>query len=156
MYGKATMTWDATVGAYKLSFPYNEDFIATLKGLIPAGKRDYDPKLKTWWVNEEYYLPLKTLMEHMFTETMFFEKPPKEFYEGFNTASVVPVASDITTFAQLCTIPIDRARSLKIDEALKLYRKAAMRLHPDRNPNNAQMMSDLNAAWSRLKESYFK
>ena len=40
---------------------------------------------------------------------------------------------------------------LKVDEAKKMYRKAAMVLHPDRNNGDGAKMSELNKIWAELQ-----
>jgi hypothetical protein len=161
--GKADLHWDNIAGCYKLSFTYNPDVVTFIKGLIPASDRDYDPSTKEWYVKEKYKLPILAVLEQTIGKynINIVEKPSEDYAKKFNTGASnvgesLPVDDCLLIFSKHTSVSTDKASKFTLAEAQKVYRLTAMKLHPDRNPNGAVLMSELNEAWAVLKEKYFK
>lgn len=160
--GKANLHWDNIAGCYKLSFTYNPDVVTFIKGLIPASDRDYDPSTKEWFVKEKYKLPILAVLEQTIGKhnITIVDKPTEEYTKKFNQGAAVgeslPLDDCISIFSKHTSVTQEQAQKFTLAEAQKVYRVTAMKLHPDRNPNGAALMSELNEAWAVLKEKYFK
>jgi len=51
------ITRDGVSGRYELEFPYNEDFISSLKAYVPSRDRAYDEDTHIWTIFDGKYLP---------------------------------------------------------------------------------------------------
>lgn len=171
---QTSIMWDEASQSYKCIFainfnnPRHKDFLNIIKMMIPANERIYDPVIKNqvavehpWFIHEKWYDIVLGLAQGAFGEVFTFKKP--EGFE-FSTAQYNP-AEDYNVFktilAEAGIISANgngdaQLKSAPLSDVTKLYRKAAMMLHPDRNPNNATKMSQLNEVWARLKGTYFK
>jgi hypothetical protein len=47
----------------------------------------------------------------------------------------------------------DFSMTVRLERALKVYRKLAVKYHPDRNPATAEVMKDVNELWQMLKSA---
>jgi hypothetical protein len=162
--GKADLHWDNIAGCYKLKLSsYNPDVVTFIKGLIPASDRDFDYETKEWYVKEKYKLPILAVLEQTIGKynINIVEKPSEDYAKKFNTGASnvgesLPVDDCLLIFSKHTSVSTDKASKFTLAEAQKVYRLTAMKLHPDRNPNGAVLMSELNEAWAVLKEKYFK
>lgn len=137
-------------------------FLDVLKSSIPSGHRDYDPKTYTWYIKESYYDILEPIMENYFDGFHSSKKPDT----GTASGNIIPTDEYLKTFRDYCTQAVtdkfefefDKIdwHTLSLKDANKIYRWAAMKYHPDRNPQGAEIMSKLNEAWANLKGVYFK
>jgi hypothetical protein len=144
---------------------------------IPAGKRRYDPDTKIWYVDNEYWQNLReffvkgsmlyTLVEHRDDDDFQYvitgikkaaatwsgpdNKAAKDFFRNFNNV-VVKIADNRTDkqiLAELLGLQsFDNIPSDK-NAAKKLYRAAAIKLHPDKNMGDGSKMSQLNSLWGQ-------
>ena len=159
--------WDASVQAYRLNLSWDgkttENIISVIKGFIPSGERDYDPSTKTWWVKESYFEGIKKVILTYYPNAHVVEKSDETWQSNFGKSSL-PSETDLTfKFTKLISeaeilppalpCPAIRWEFIPIQ---KLYRKAALFYHPDRNPDFASKMSELNETWTLLKQIYFK
>jgi hypothetical protein len=148
----------------------------TMIKTVPSGKRKYDPTNKIWYVDNEYWNPIYKffgagpeayeLVSHLDDEWDAFlagsnksvdhswtnvpeNVAAKNFFHNFNSAiekladnksdkQVLASLLGLTTFDE---IPSDKAA------AKKLYRTAALRLHPDKNGGDGSKMATLNELW---------
>jgi hypothetical protein len=121
-----------------------------IKATIPSSQREYDPDTKTWYIGESAYKNLLDVLNAIPQfEVSFLEKPAQVTAQRFHSKE-----DDFTRWKQILSmshiqVPMDKVPSFQ--EAVKLYRRAAMYLHPDRNPSMASEMSELNEVWNRLK-----
>ena len=166
---KVEMIWKPDLGAYQVRFPYDKTMIEFLKSKIPSGYRtpDYDEngKFRFWLIDKDYAEALLDILKIKF-KNIPFTVITKEKVDEFNQGSHLTIQTDpnisLRIFAKLLhdagvtngTEP--EWTKLTILEVTKLYRKAAMYYHPDRNPQLAAEMSNLNKAWSELKEVYWR
>lgn len=156
---KASLIWDNIAQVYKFTFDWvGADFVEVLKKTIPSSDRAWDIKTKTWFLSEHGYDICKLLIEAVFQTTIIQDRKAiedkwKEF--SFQVQSIDP-NKELETFTSILTkVGITWDKSCKDGKlAVKAYRKAAMFLHPDRNPSGAEDMSKLNSAWANLDE-YF-
>lgn len=156
------ISWDnVTNSAYKLRFDKIGNhwdkvkaIIEIIKGSIPYSQREYDADTKTWYIGEKFIQSIKSCCEAIPDfEVTFAEKPAEVFASQMHSTE-----EDLNEFKRLLSFAhIDFDTSINDPSlATKVYRKAAMYMHPDRNPNMADEMSKLNAIWARLKEKHFK
>lgn len=161
---KAYFTWDQV--SYKLKFEFGgrdyktiiEPTLSLLKGTIPSSDRDFDYDKKEWFIKEEWKDFILALLYAKFGQpnVVFWEKPAE-------THSYVPATKDIQAellrFSEIIGHDLKALEKLSLKEVLPLYRKACFRYHPDRNPDGAFIMSELNSLWTSLKDvekGYFK
>lgn len=69
------------------------------------------------------------------------------FYEHTAAKTVIPKESIVPKLAKILEISEQDLASSEQSNLKKLYRRAALRLHPDRNNGNGAMMSELNMLW---------
>lgn len=157
---KVSFTWNQLVGIYDLKFHDTnnwDDIQAVISFLktIPYGERDYDSVTKVWGIKEPYFAQIKMLLEHVRNfEVTIVEKPENVNTGGFLGLDSTPIDKYIKTYEEVTGVKLS-----DYDDAKKSYRRACLRLHPDRNPDNetvAEQMSRLNEAWSQLEVRYFK
>lgn len=55
--------------------------------------------------------------------------------------------------ARVQTPRTDLSITVRLERALKVYRKLAVKYHPDRNPATAEVMKDVNELWQTLKSA---
>ena len=156
-----TFRWVTMVGCYALKFDNIgshwdsvKGIVVWLKATVPSGEREYDDIEKVWYVHEKHFTVIKGVIEATPDfECTIFEKPP---YSGGPQVQFVPLDTYIATFEKITGLNIS---TLEYAIALKRYRMFALKLHPDRNPDNSQAatdMRDLNEAWDVIKEKHFK
>jgi len=154
-----SLSWSTMIGAYNLKFDnaYG-DFdkvkavITWIKMTIPSNERDYDPDTYEWTIHEKYFQTLKDVIEGISGFNFsYFEKPL-----GNSQTKFVPL-DEYTKLFQYVTN--QDATQLEYKDALRAYRLAALRMHPDRHPEDpsaGQKMSEFNEAWNVIKERHFK
>ena len=74
-----------------------------------------------------------------------------EFFYNHGTVQSTPVMTRdmlIEKLASLLETTPEFLKSVQNGELKKLYRRAALRLHPDRNNGDGKQMSELNSLWS--------
>lgn len=166
---KVEMIWKPDLGAYQVCFPFDKTMLEFLKAKIPSGFRtpDYDDngKFRSWLIDKDYAEALLDVLKIKFRHCTF-TVITKEKVDEYSQGALLTVQFDpnisLRTFAKLLqdagvTNSIEpKWTELTILEATKMYRKAAMYYHPDRNPQLAAEMSNLNKAWTELKGAYWK
>lgn len=166
----ASIIWESAAQAYKVTFTYNAEVVSFLKGTIPASDRTWEPDIKAWFITERYFLLIKIFLEGKgFRLTTFSKEEATEFQkqqeEQHNYGAIHRQSVDVNTefrkfsdLIQKARIPVLDMDSLKKDEILakQLYRKAALAFHPDRNPEGASLMSELNTTWDKLRQFYYE
>jgi hypothetical protein len=167
--------WDENIQLYKANVEINwrddlqKGFPTFMKAVIPASDRSYDPPSKTWFFAEQWYPKVKGYVELGWAHgTLFFytKEEAEQFAQQAQQSGeqqsyqqrVHSVNKYITQFVNIIGKLGLVDSSYKFDETYvqwsretQLYRKASLKLHPDRNPNGANDMSLLNQAWSYIK-----
>jgi len=145
---KCRIWWDVAVAAYRISVPYHEGFIEVLKATVPAGKRAFDPSTKIWTF-EEMFLPII-----LTAAKAVWGDGELNVVTRDQTATNLPATA---SSSPLAAVAEQFVRALPYEAAKKAYQLAALTLHPDKPTGNAEKMSALNVAWSRIeKELYGK
>ena len=144
---------------------------------IPANDRTYDPVSNVWVVPKANFKALTTIylaMKYIYDDSFIIKHNSlQDWIEGRATAKKheVPKAEDFfytygqpvagTTLSKdsiaaklqvLLIEAFDGTESIDLTKAsaidlVKLYRKAALKLHPDRNNGDGSKMSELNMYW---------
>jgi len=156
-----SITWDqVTNAAYRVRFDnIGGKFdkvrlvIDLIKTSIPSSQYEYDPETKTWYIGEAYIKGIKTCCEVIPDfEVIYTERPT-----DMPTARMYPKEVDYADFVRVLSLAhVPWTDTTDFVAAKKAYFKAAMYLHPDRNPHMYDEMVVLNTVWDRLKENYFK
>ena len=148
--------------------------LATIRQL-PSGKRMFDADTKVWSIDNDYWRDLREkflllnktheLVEHP-TEASFQafltgipeekirwdgpeNKAAADFFHHFDNVitKVADTRTDKVVLATLLGVPsFDDIPSDK-SAARSIYKKAALRHHPDRNNGDGSKMSELNRLW---------
>jgi hypothetical protein len=145
---KCKIWWDPEVQSYHVSTPYNQNFVAAIKQLIPATFRHFDDQAKIWVFAEQYYKPVKHLAEKIWAQPGEVNCIDRATVEAAQT----PVHVEKKPIADVCEAFV---RVLPFDAALSAYRKAATLLHPDKG-GDMEKMAQLNMLWNRLQKEVYK
>lgn len=166
---KVEMIWKPDLGAYQVRFPFDKTMVDFLKAKIPSGFRtpDYDDegKFRSWLIDKDYAEALLDVLKIRFRYvpfTVITKEKVDEYNQGAHLAVQYDPNISLRVFAKLLhdagvtngTEP--KWTELTILEATKMYRRAALYYHPDRNPQLAAEMSSLNKVWTELKGAYWK
>jgi hypothetical protein len=143
--------WDASVSAYRVSFPYNKELVEFLGKQIPVSDRHWDSQTNIWTCVERTLTPLLAFFKllgvtaNVITRQQMEQQAAQQQARGSITAQRVK---------PLDTVLCEFMRLLPYTAAQTAYRKAAMELHPDRGGDAAKAAA-LNDSWSRIaKEVY--
>lgn len=137
--------WDDSVSAYRVVAPFNRAFIDTLKLLIPASDRVYDPSSKAWTITERFLKPLQDLVEKAYgVKATVVTKDQAQSAKMPPTVAKSPVEAAIIEFFKL----------LPREAAEIAYKKGCFTLHPDRG-GDMEKMSKFNAAWQRVVKEFY-
>lgn len=136
-----------------------EPIIELIKASIPSSQREWVPEIKTWYIGEAFIKPIKDICEQIPEfDVIWVEKP-----EGVKATKFHSHEDDYAEFKRLVSfahVEFDDTTDLSV--ITKIFRKAAMLLHPDRSPETSDLMSSLNEVFTRLKDpnqpggAYFK
>jgi hypothetical protein len=139
----------------------------------PVAMRSYDERSNVWMYLESWgeqvlqrltavtalvggitKIQVEDLAAQAMNHRVSFKKQthvrPEDFFYN-NTAPATAAESKETVAAKLAPLLEIKAQELAAAEPAalkKLYRRAALRLHPDRNNGNGALMSELNMLWS--------
>jgi len=138
--------WDATLQGYCITSPWNQQFVDTIKMLVPSSDRAFFDDKKMWCFSEKYLDGIKTLCERLWGQgsVVVITKTQSQ-----QTTSSAPIAK-----ASINDAMAEFMRVLPYEAALKAFRHAAMMLHPDRGGDMTKM-SLLNTAWERIRKEVY-
>jgi len=148
--------------------------LATVRQL-PSGKRMFDADTKVWSIDNTYWTDLRekflllTLTHELVeypTEASFQaflsgipeekvswdgpeNKAAADFFHHFDkvVTKVADTRTDKVVLATLLGVPSFDAIPSDKSAARSIYKKAALKLHPDRNNGDGSKMSELNRLW---------
>ena len=169
---KANFHYEEALDAYKITFGYNEQIIEFIKLAVPSSKRSWNRDEKAWYVDASYKDALLLMFKgkgytcDVFSKedfVKFMEENAKFQQEYQRTVALVNTDQEVPKFISLLEkagykFSAAAIEELKVNEAFaqQYYRKAALKLHPDRNNGDGSAMSELNATWRNLKEFLYK
>lgn len=146
-FAVASIYWDPRVPCYRVSVPYNAEFVSEFKTQTgPA----FDEATKTWVIAEGQYLPALRLILHHF-QSKIGQIMVRGHYEAELAASQnrQPALSkeQIAAFDFVC--------HLDSESLAAAFKKRATTLHPDKGGSSADF-AEFNAAYQLLKEEMSK
>lgn len=141
----ARIWWDTSISAYRMTVPYNPTFNEMFKTLIAASDRSWDPQSKVWTITEQYFEPVRKLIEKTFGSAAVITRSASEKASQPPPVKTAPIDQVFLQFVKL----------LSYEAARKAYLIASQTLHPDRGGDMTKM-ADLNACWQRLEAEWFK
>lgn len=151
--------WDTSIAAYRVSSPYNETLVDFLSKQIPVSDRSYDTATRIWTIVERQLAPLENLLKMLNFKTTIITRAQAEAaaQKQAQTQAAGTSSRDITSTSRrpLDAVILEFVRMLPYDAAKAAYRRAAIELHPDKNPDNASKMSTLNTAWTRIEKEVY-
>ena len=166
--GHPKLNWQSSVDKALFEFCKNE-----FKKVI-ISERNYDPDTKIWSFFNQYgkavhdsiknsplsaagvlFQQVDNLAEQVksgkgIAKASHSYNPDDFFYQQSAPVSTGPSIADVKTkLASILMLPSGESdfATLEEGELKKLYRKAALRLHPDRNNGDAKGMTELNYLW---------
>lgn len=161
---EASLVWDTLTNAgYNLRFTFRgneqwkivEETINTIKKMVPSSQREYTPETKTWLIGEAMMKPVKDLLDAIPNiHVNFIEKPAEQTF----SSKLYSRESDFEEFKRLLSMG-HQTFEHRLDDpdilvkATKSFRRAAMSMHPDHNPDMANEFSSLNTIFTRLFKS---
>jgi hypothetical protein len=143
---RAEAVW-INVFEVELSTPYNADFVAALKGAIPARHRRWDPESKAWSVfgnSRQWADHAVALLLDYFPNAHIAERPERT--PGPWQACPPHALATDPDFAALHLLP-----SAPPALVVAAYKILAKYCHPDRGGTEEQMRS-LNLAMDHLRQ----
>lgn len=154
---RVTLYWNNTLGMYSLKWADTHNWdkmqecIRIIKQTIPGTERDYSgPPENTWYIHEKHAAVLKVLLENIREfDFEFIAKPEGQT----NTVKYTPTDIYIAKFKELTGADVN---GMEFSTAKKLYFRASMKYHPDRNNGDSSKMYELNTAWDGLQIQHFK
>jgi len=153
---KCTITWDSAAGVYSIATPYEPNFVEFIKAKIPGAQRAWDPGTKLWTVEEHWLDVLQTLATELWgagavqvTTRANVEDAEREQRESQKQAIMASLPPRERALVEFVT-------ALPFEAVQAAYRKAALALHPDRNPTDGEAMAKLNAAWTKVEKEMKK
>lgn len=153
---KCTITWDSAARVYSISTPYEPNFVEFVKAKIPGSQRAWDPATKLWTIEESWLEVIQLLATELWgaasvqiTTRQSVEDAEREAREAQQKAIIMSLPErERAIYEFVSALPFEAVQAA--------YRKAAMLLHPDRNPTDGEAMAKLNAAWSRMEKEFKK
>lgn len=149
--------WSNKTGGYTLKWEntnhWNEmqPFISYLKTL-PWGEYEYDVDTKTWGFTEKYLPQIQAMFDTLKPANVFdvdFQGKPDN---QTNFASFISIDVYLDKFKNITGEDI---KNKEYNLAKKDYRRACMRLHPDKG-GDPKVMSELNECWLHIEQTHFK
>lgn len=142
---------------------------------IPSNQRAYDKDLKIWTIPAATFFSFETLYKALHVTLikhnrnfydLLFENPnkqkniyPDEFFyqqpEQQGTVLTSEISKEDIENNLRVLLEINPNITFSIiskDDLKKLYRKAALKLHPDRNNGDGSRMTELNFWWQELQK----
>ena len=148
--GTIRIWWDVDAEAYRMITPFNAAFKALFEQVLPASARSFDYDSKIWTFQEQYLTKVSELVKKLWTV-----EPVVVSKEQAQKASTAGVGNATTN--PLDKVIVDFVRMIPYEAMQQAYRRAAMLMHPDRNPQaSMDEMSKMNASWQRLEKELYK
>jgi DnaJ-like protein len=174
---EATLIYEEAIASYCFQFTkgFNKSVIDIIKAGIPTNERTTTgPPERKWYFAEKYFNLVKLALdgagftikiitkediEKLRQEQAKHQEEAKQYYMK---PAGVSIDEELQKFYKLIVPPeicpiinFEQIKNWTKTEAVKAYRRAAMFYHPDRNPNAAKQMSELNSTWAVLKDAYY-
>lgn len=149
--GNIRIWWDTSVSAYRMASPFNATLVDAIKQHIPVSDRSYDPTTKIWTFVERQLTPLQGLLKLIGAQATVITRQQAEAAAAQSSGN----GAGAQRGAPLDTVIIEFVRLVPADAMKSAYRAAALQLHPDRQGGNADKMTRLNAAWSRIQKEVY-
>jgi len=110
-----------------------------------------DPESKRWY----YPADVREKVEHTLALYGFWITTLQRFDHSHISVEIEDVGADyLSEFAEIVGYD-DNPSQLTLDQAKLLYRKAAIKLHPDRG-GSSDAMAELNITWQHVQKQLFK
>lgn len=153
---KCTITWDSAAGVYSVSTPYELNFVEFIKAKLPGKERAWDPNTKLWTIEEKWLDVIKQLAVELWTEACVSVTTRASIEDAERVQREAQQQAILQALPERERALYEFLKALPFEAIQAAYTKAAMLLHPDRNVNDGDAMSKLNAAWSKLEKELQK
>lgn len=141
--------------AYNVNVPYQPNFVEFIKAKVPGSDRAWVASTKTWVIKENWMEVIKLLATELWPGqvTIVTRQEVEDAEKKMREAQRLAILQALPTreramfeFFEVCPLECLAAA----------YKRAAMLLHPDKQGGDANKMSQLNAAWSKLEKELGK
>lgn len=153
---KCTIIWDSAAGVYSVSTPYEPNFVEFIKAKIPGNQRAWDPNTKLWTIEETWLEVIQTLATELWGATAVSVTTRQAIEDAERAARDAQRNAIVASLPERERAVFEFVSALPFEAVQAAYRKAALLLHPDRNPVDGTRMAELNAAWSRIEKEFKK
>lgn len=153
---QCTITWDSAAEAYSCATPYQPNFIEFIKTRIPGKQRAWDATQKLWFVKEDWLDIIQTLATELWGADAVKVITRKEVEDAERVQVRAQQEAILAALPERERAFYDFLTALPFEAMQAAYRRAALLLHPDRNPTDGEAMAKLNAAWSKIEKEYSK
>ena len=144
---KVKIWWDTQTDSYNISTPYEQQFVDTIKALIPHSDRAYNPSSKVWTFTEKYLTPVENMCKKIWGDGAVTTINKQRTQQAS--------ASPAVRGAPIDSILVDFMKLMPFEAVSKAYRHAALMFHPDRG-GDMEKMTKINSLWTRIKEEVYK
>jgi hypothetical protein len=178
---EATLIYEESIQSYCFQFTkgFNKSVVDIIKAGIPTNERTTTgPPDWKWYFAEKYFNLVKLALdgagfkikiitkediEKLRQEQAKHQEEAQQYYiktVGISIGDELQKFRDLLLKANILKVdppltPMRVIENWNKEEAIRFYRKAAQFYHPDRNPQYAASMSELNSTWAVLKDAYY-
>lgn len=135
----ARMTRTAGGRSYRVEFPFDRDVVDSIKSIVPAHSRQYDPDEKAWFISPAYRDVIRELLEDVFITV----ETDSEYRSTFT-----PPPSDRAPRTEYTVLHLLPSAPPELVESA--YKCLSRMHHPDRG-GAGEKMQELNSAVATIR-----
>jgi hypothetical protein len=134
----ARMTRTAGGRSYRVEFPFDRDVVDSIKSIVPAHSRQYDPDEKCWYISPAYRDVIQEVLEAVFIDVEMDSE----------RTTYTPPPSDRAPRTEYTVLHLLPSAPPELVESA--YRCLSLLHHPDAG-GTTSTMQELNAAVATIR-----